>query len=251
MNEETPKIEKTGARFEGRLIPNMGVFIAAEGPGKGFASYPWALDRYERALGITPEETWLLHRMMKHYWKAGGEVNISMRKVCDDALLSRATLDKIIKSLLKKGYITVIGRGKTIIDRRVRYDISGVFNALMMAISCDPASKYCKVNPCGMVGNWFHNAPADWMNFSTPAMLNHWCNARGQRFNWAEGRIEPLETNSNGEAYQATCSRCGENFLSGSPNANHCPACRENIRLERWRAFQRAYDEFENTMEGE
>ena len=75
--------EAIGERFSTRFTD--GEIIAKEGPGKGFASYPWVLDRYERALDLSPAESWLLHRMIKHAWVSGGLVFISMAKVCRES----------------------------------------------------------------------------------------------------------------------------------------------------------------------
>lgn len=131
----------TEIRFGGPY--SIGKTIAREGPGEGYASYPWALDHYERELGLTPRETWLLKRMLKYAWDFGKPVYISLRKVTREAIISSATLNRDIKSLTNKGYIRVVNRGENL-DRRIRYDIVGLYFALAYSIRSNPNSKTCK-----------------------------------------------------------------------------------------------------------
>lgn len=119
----------------------FGETIEAEGPGKGVSMFPWILDRYERMLRLRPGETWLLKRMLKHSWKFKGLVYISMRKVSREALVTRPTLTEWIKTLVKRNYITLSSQGEGM-DRRRRYDVSGIYAALALCIAADPGSKW-------------------------------------------------------------------------------------------------------------
>jgi hypothetical protein len=118
----------------------IGKVIVKAGPGQGYASYPWALDEYERDMGITPTESWLLKRLIKHSWNFGKHVFISMRKITRDSMISSTTLNKVRKSLLNKGFLFIVNRGVGT-DRRIRYDISRVYFALYFSIVTDPDSK--------------------------------------------------------------------------------------------------------------
>jgi len=57
---------KMASRFGGVYADGttLGQFILEEGPGGGFYSLPIALDKYEKLLGIKPEEAWLLKRIL-------------------------------------------------------------------------------------------------------------------------------------------------------------------------------------------
>jgi hypothetical protein len=119
----------------------IGKIIArAAGVGDGYASSPWILDEYERTMGITPTESWLLKRLIKHSWNFGDYVYISMRKIARDSMISSSTLNKVRKSLLNKGFLFIVKRGDGT-DRRIRYDIRRVYFALHLSIVTDPDSK--------------------------------------------------------------------------------------------------------------
>jgi len=121
----------------------IGKTITREGPGDGYASYPWALDCHERDLGLSPNESWLLKKMIKHVWVFEEPSFISMRKLTRESIISSATISKIIKSLKNKGFIRVMNRGVRR-DRRIRYDIAGFYFALAYSIRSNPNIKYCK-----------------------------------------------------------------------------------------------------------
>jgi hypothetical protein len=238
--------EISGERYSSRFTD--GQVIVNEGPGKGFASYPWVLDRYERALDLSPAESWLLHRLIKYAWKSGGLVFVSMRKICREAKTSRAGIDKLVRLLLQKGYISEIERGHKMTDHRVRYDISGVYLALELAVKCDRNSKWSIENGEITVGDFFNHPEDDWFLFTSPGELNTWFNERGKRFNWGEGRSEDWQEIRRERSYRLLCEDCGEEFIAGASNAARCPSCQAGLRKRRWEQFQKAYEKFEETI---
>jgi hypothetical protein len=167
-----------------------GTIIIKEGKGGGYASYPWALHDYERALDISVKESWLISRMVKHSWEKRRIVNISMSKVCRKSIISRPTLTKLINSLLNKGYIDIVGWEEPG-DNRAIYDVSGVYAALTIAIMCDPFSDYTEENGKHWISDFFENSPYEWSGFSTPKQLNDHLLEQGKRMNWCIGLIEP------------------------------------------------------------
>jgi hypothetical protein len=240
--------EGVGERFSTEF--SDGKIIANEGPGKGFASYPWVLDKYERALGLEPSEAWLLHRMIKHHWEAGGLVFISMSKVCREAQISRPTLMKLVKSLLQKGYIDEVGR-KPDGDNRAIYDISGIFLALNVSIICDSKSEWSRVHGKRCIAEILRNPEEEFYSFSEIRELNDYYNQRGKRFNWREGCIEIWPVKKKKRIYQLECWDCNDNFPAGSATAKYCPNCKEQRRREQWLAFQNAYKKCDEVVDNE
>jgi hypothetical protein len=127
-------------RFGGDSI--YGQYIVEGCPGKGFASIPWALDDYERKLGLSISESWLLRKMIKHNWFYDEPVFLSMKKITRDAIVSSATLNTDLKKLQRKGYIAKISNGDGL-DRRGRYLISGLMRALAYSKITDKNSTIC------------------------------------------------------------------------------------------------------------
>lgn len=125
-------------RFGGEI----GEIILGEGPGGGLASYPWALDDYERVLDLSPAEAWLLKRLIKQVWKEGSLAYPSMRKISRQAKVSRPTLNRLINNLCAKGLITRSIRENG--DRRHQFSMDGYQWALALCIVCDPGSSWCK-----------------------------------------------------------------------------------------------------------
>jgi hypothetical protein len=241
-------IDSIGERFSSKYV--SGEIISSEGPGKGFASYPWVLDKYERALGLKPAEAWLLHRMIKHCWKGGGQVFISMSKVCREATISRPTLMGLVKSLQHKGYIDEIGR-KPYGDNRAIYDISGIFFALTSAITCDPKSKWSQKHGNLCIANFDRNPKEELYSFSEPRELNDYYNQRGMRFNWCQGYSEQWQVKKKKPGYQLECSECECDFPAGSATAKYCPNCKEKRRQEQWLSFQRAYQNCDDVIDND
>ncbi len=228
-----------------------GEIIAAEGPGKGFASYPWVLDHYERALDLSPTESWLIHRMIKYVWKEGGYAFPSMRKVSEEAKISRTTLLKTLNSIIRKGYIQEVGRGNSIFDHRVRYDISGIFNALTFVITCNWESKWAEMR-CKpqSIYDWLLDFPEDgYEHIATPVELNHYFNKRGEMFNWCSFEVEPLEKDDlMKKKFEIQCGLCMNKFLAYSTNAKYCHDCRISVSHERWEALIVAYENHEKNL---
>lgn len=121
----------------------IGEIIEAEGPGQGFALMPWALDKYERALRLRPAESWLMRRLLKHAWEFGAPVFISLRRTAIEADVSRSALQGYMTRLIRLGYVRVVSVGVGL-DRRKRYDVSGLYAALALCIAADPTSEWAK-----------------------------------------------------------------------------------------------------------
>lgn len=223
-----------------------GEIIAGEGPGKGFASYPWALDEYERALGLKPLETWLMKRMLRHSWEKGTLVFVSFRKVCRDADISRETLAKAANSLKAKGYLSDVGRLPY--SHKVKFDVTGIYEALLTAIKCNPKSKWAKTSGVTTIFDQFEDSPDEWRKYHTPAEINRWYAARGERFDWSTCTSEPWN-NEPDRVYTVICIECDAEFEAFSLNAKYCPDCREHKRQERWENFKQAFLNLADVME--
>ena len=124
---------------------DVGEVICNEGPGEGFAMTPWALDRYERALGLTITDAWLLKRLLKHAWTRGSEVYVSQRRISREAIVSRNTVWESLRRLEAKGYIRLESKG-TPFDTRRRYSVAGFYKALAYVIAADPGSTWARTN---------------------------------------------------------------------------------------------------------
>lgn len=118
-----------------------GTYLLEEGLGDGYSSYPNALDKYERALGLNPPLSWLVKRMISHAWNEGTHVYLSMNKIRKQTLVSSSSLNNYLKKLKEYGYIESLGT-RTKYDRRIEYDIAGIYNALNVAFQCDIESDY-------------------------------------------------------------------------------------------------------------
>ena len=130
---------------DGREL-KIGEAIVAEGPGKGFAMYPWALDKYERVLGLRPAEAWLAKRLLKYKWSENAIVYPSMRLLSLEGCVSRVTLAKYLSSLQRLGYIHKVAERMGRTDHRVPYEIGGLLAALALCIAADPTSEWAKKN---------------------------------------------------------------------------------------------------------
>lgn len=121
---------------------DVGELIASAGPGEGVTLLPWALDRYERALGLTRDETWLLKRLLKHAWTADTPVYFSIRKITREANITRNTVKAILSRLEARGYIVPLDSLSG--DQRRRYTVRPFYDALALCIACDPESEWAK-----------------------------------------------------------------------------------------------------------
>ena len=214
-----------------------GQIIVDEGEGYGATSYPWALNDYEAALGLSPSETWLLIKMIGHVWELDGRSYFSMAGIVKTAIISRTTLDNIIVKLKRKGYIHCEGpRGK--FDKRNIYDISGVYFALTCAIQCNPDSYYSTKNggPCSMA-ELLRESPKVFANYTTPAQVNEYYHARGKYFNWCTAKVEELDTEGKAHKYNLVCEACGQEFYTDAHNAIRCPICRVDYEEHRLQIF--------------
>ena len=222
--------------------------IAGEGPGEGFASYPWALDKYERSLGLCIQETWILKRLLKYSWTSEGIVYPSIRNMERESGISRPTIYKYINSLISKGYLDYAGQIDSIRDRRVRYNISGLINALGLAIMLNPKSDYALQRGAEDITKYF-DIPIDFLTkINTPGEINEYYNKQGLRFNWRNHSVEKFdfEKNKYKKVYTKNCSICDAIFTSHSGNAKYCVSCKEKRKAESWSAFSKRNGIVEN-----
>ena len=252
MAEETEEgPSKFANRFASCFDPD-GSIINNEGPGKGFASRPWAIDDYERDLGIDPAESWLVSRILKYQWAENTAAFPSFQKITENAMVARATLDKTKDQLLKKGYLSIFSRGALLNsgrpDRKVRYTAKGVLTALVVAITCNPNSKWANTPPdehtppgsriiqryySGLSPNPGHN-----LDIRTPADLNAWYNAAGLYLDWATMTVHKLtELEPPGYVYTHTCGICGKPFEAKSHQAKYCNGCKRKRDASAFQAF--------------
>ena len=120
-----------------------GEAILSEGAGGGWYALPWMLEKYERVLDLKPSEAWLLTRMLKHSWDSDTLVHISFRKVERKAKITAKTVRKLARSLTQKGYIKLEKDCASFKgDQRNRYDVNGIYIALLVCLVFDPSSKH-------------------------------------------------------------------------------------------------------------
>lgn len=243
----TSKLQK-GESFIDRwgqvIVENAG----KQCPG-GAYSYPGALDRYERALGLKPAEAWLAKRLLTFDWNGKGYVFCSLRKISEEADVSYNQVLALVRSLERKGYIRDMGQHIDGGFSQVRdWSIAGLLRALEYAIYCDPNSPAGKqmAKDCGhpitMAEFWFYGSgpneqePYDpFRPFTTPKQLNE--------FLWKQGRIAAWDPYYRGsiaapmpakrDEIEHACA-CGAIFHSASRNPKtRCPTCRKAARRRR------------------
>lgn len=163
--------EKSGTQFEerwgnylpplqfsnGLVVEHIGQLIVWRGSAidkktgewlKGFKTIPWALDKYENILGLTPTESWLLRRLLGYYFSAKNETYPKLANIARASTVTRGYLSKVLKHLRDKGYVET----KTDTPGRqpgqpLKYKFNGLFRALAICILADPRAG-C-VNPRG------------------------------------------------------------------------------------------------------
>lgn len=210
----------------------------------GAYSYPGALDRYEKALGLKPAEAWLMKRLLSFDWTGKHYIWCSLRKISQEADISYGEILKLAKSLENKGYIRDMGQHSDGAFSQVRdWSIAGLLHALEYAIYCDPTSEFGKYkaqnlgHPVTMADFWHYasgpkeNQPYDpFRPFTTPKQLNEYMEAKGKITGWDpfyNGIVEIPQPEKR-EKIEHTCGDCGKVFLSGSRNsATRCPKCRK------------------------
>ena len=75
-----------------------------------YASTPWPLDKYEKVLGLKPNERWLLDKFLKHHWRLGGYAFPNLTRIEKESDVCRTSIDNYMKKLKWKGYIHKIGK---------------------------------------------------------------------------------------------------------------------------------------------
>lgn len=128
-NEKHKKFERHFGVF-GRYILGVGV-------GGGFTAIPHAIDIYERALGLSIEETWLLKRLCRYL----PNVHPTMKKIYEkEANIGKTKLSKIKRRLIEKGFVQDLGRVSK--DNSAHdLNIMPFFDAVFLCSLCDPCSK--------------------------------------------------------------------------------------------------------------
>jgi hypothetical protein len=214
------------ARWGARIVLGAG-----ENCKGGAYSYPGALDRYERALGLKPDEAWLMKRLLTFDWDGKRTVWPSFHKISEEAFVSYGELLKIKSSLENKGYITDIGRrGTSSFSQVHEYSIQGLLNAIEWAIECDASIGGTKV-----MSDFFRfsNGPKKgepfepFAKFTTPREVNEFNNHNGLIAPWGASSTQPIPKPTKKPQIEHTCT-CGKQFKSASRNpATRCVTCRK------------------------
>lgn len=216
----------------------------------GAYSYPGALDRYEKALGLKPAEAWLIKRLLSFDWNGKGYVWCSLRKISEEADVSYGQILEIKKSLEIKGYIRDMGQHGSGAFSQVRdWSIAGLLTALERAILCDPTTEYSKAkadrlgHPVTMADFWVHSKgdPKEgqpftpFLAFTTPKQVNDYMIGNGKCTGWDphyHGSYE-IPKPMKRDPIPHTCSECEKVFMSASHNpATRCPKCRKVIKRQ-------------------
>jgi hypothetical protein len=252
MPEEETTGDETTAQNETqqRFVARWGETIV-ESAGKqckgGAYSYPGALDRYEKALGLKPAEAWLVKRLLTYDWDGKHYVWCSLRKISAEANASYNQVLALAKSLERKGYIRDMGQHASGTFSQVRdWSIAGLLRALEYAITCDPATAAGNEkaqslgHPVSMADFWtYASGPKQgqpfepFLPFTTPKQLNEYMQGQGKIAGWdpyygsSVDIPQPVKREQTGHV----CSMCGTTFWSGSRNsATRCPKCRKAAR---------------------
>jgi hypothetical protein len=215
----------------------------------GAYSYPGALDRYERALGLKPAEAWLAKRLLSYDWTGKKYVFVSLRKISLEADCSYSALLKIMRSLELKGYVRDAGQHGTGGFNQVRnWSIDGLIRALERAILCDPTTEASEQfaeelgHDVTMADFWAYAGGEKagqpyqpFEKFKTPAELNRYHAAMNKITGWDPfygGSINIPEPQKR-EKKRMVCRECGKGFLSGSRNPEtRCPKCAKRAKRQ-------------------
>lgn len=247
-NDESSTPDPTQKRFVARWG-----WVIVENAGKqcrgGAYSYPGALDRYERALGLKPAEAWLVKRMLSLDWTGKGYVFCSLRKISEEADVSYNQVLVLVRSLESKGYMRDMGQHANGGFSQVRdWSIAGLLRALEYAIFCDPNSPAGQAraeelgHPVSMADFWFYATGPDegqpyepYRPFTTPKQLNEYLRKQGRMAGWDpyyNGSVD-IPQPAKREEIGHVCE-CGAAFYSASRNPNtRCPRCRKAARRRR------------------
>jgi len=215
----------------------------------GAYSYPGALDRYEKALGLKPAESWLMKRLLSLDWTGKRYVWCSLRKISEEADVSYNEVLKLMKSLERKGYVRDMGQHGSGAFSQVRdWSIAGLLCALEYAIKCDPSTVAGKAhaNALGhkvtMADFWVHAEGPDkdkpyapFKPFTTPKQLYEYMNSRGSipGFDPVYGGSVSIPLPEKKPLREHVCSECGKSFKTGSRNpATRCTTCRKKIKRQ-------------------
>lgn len=208
----------------------------------GAYSYPGALDRYEKALGLKPAEAWLMKRIIASDWEGKGYMFYSFHGWSEEADISYGEILELKKSLEEKGYIRDMGQHRDGSFSQVHdYSFKGLLQALDYAILCDPTTEYHKIqskrvgHPYTMADIFHYSSGSNegkpfepFREFTTPRQVIEYNLKNGHVTPWEAGTTQPLPKPQKRKPVEHTCSGCGNKFMSGSRNpATRCPKCRK------------------------
>lgn len=254
------KEPRTVSENQESFVKRWGAIITLSGGDQckgGAYSYPGALDRYERALGLPPDEAWLAKRLLSLDWDGKCYVWCSLLKMSEEAGASYTTILRLMKSLELKGYVQDMGQHSDGQFSQVKdWNIRGLLKALEAAIKCDPTTEvgrgYADIekHPITMADFFTHGGgpkkgkPFDpFETFTTPKEVNDWNNANGDVTPWAIEHSTSVPAPQKREPIEHTCSRCGETFFSGSRNPKtRCKKCRSIVKRQSLNPLSGQYD---------
>ncbi len=202
-----------------------------------YASTPWPLDKYEKALGLKPNERWLLDKFLKHVWYLGGYAFPNLSRIAENSNISRSSLNKYLKSLKAKGYIHKIGKLPRLLQSPYMYSVIGLYNALTFAIINNPKGNIEKLSEKdrGIVlrnnDKFLQKLPEEVRGFNTPQEINKFMNNNGKLFDWETIEIFPLGEHKRPK-YVLECNRCNKPFESTWKDEKACISCRMHFAEE-------------------
>ncbi len=220
-------------RYESKL--GSGAIIEIEGPGNGFASYPWILNKYERKLGLKPEISWALILLLKYLWKSNGLVFPSKNKITRESNISKNTLIKYFRVLENDlGYIQEVKEFEHSSDKRKRYNLTGILNALTICIKSDENSRWSGLYGSESISSLLKLTEID---FQQVREVNEYFHREGSHFDWCTLELQNINKRQNG-LMKKECENCGSEFIAYSHNSKFCYLCKEEMRTKNWEVFQ-------------
>ena len=208
-----------------------------------YASTPWPLDKYEKALGLKPNERWLLDKFLKHVWYFGGYAFPNLSRIAENSDICRSSLNKYLKSLKSKGYIHKIGKLPRLLQSPYMYSVIGLYNALTFAIINNQNGNLENLseNDKGIVFKNFkrfvQKLPEEVRGFNTPQEINKFMNNNGKVLDWETLEVYPLNKDKRPK-YVLECNSCNKPFESTRIDDKTCINCKALIAEEEFDFYQ-------------
>jgi len=208
-----------------------------------YASTPWPLDKYEKALGLKPNERWLLDKFLKHVWYLGGKAFPNLSRITENSNISRSSINKYLKSLKAKGYIHKIGKLPRLLQSPYIYSVIGLYNALTFAIINNPKGNIEKLSEKdrGIVlrnnDKFLQKLSEEVRGFKTPREINKWMNENGKVFDWETLEVYPLGEDKRPK-YVLECNCCNKPFETTRKDEKVCIDCKVQIAEEEFDFYQ-------------